>query len=82
MVVKADGWQLIYQEFAEIIGEEETQLVFENFKGTTVNFPLRLVRREQLVDAVKREYGEGSTVHELSMKYVLAERTIHKYLNE
>lgn len=79
---KADEWQLIYQEFAEIIGEEATKLIFENFKGTTVNFPLRLVRRERLVDTVKREYGAGATVHELSMKYVLAERTIHKYLSE
>ncbi|WP_278319869.1 hypothetical protein [Latilactobacillus sakei] len=79
---ETEDWQLIYQEFAEIIGKENTRLVFENFKGTTVNFPLRLVRRERLVATVKREYQQGATVHELSIEHVLAERTIHKYLNE
>lgn len=73
-------WQTIYQEMAEVIGEEATLLIFKNFRGSTVNFPLRLVRHEITVRQVQLDHQRGLSVHQLSQKYDLAERTVRHYV--
>ncbi|MCI1553369.1 MAG: hypothetical protein LKH74_05530 [Levilactobacillus sp.] len=75
-------WQVIYQELAELIGEENTLKIFRDFRGSTVSFPMRLMRREALVNRVKDEYLAGASVHELSAHYQLAERTVRKYVHK
>lgn len=73
-------WQSVYQELAAIIGEKATVKVFKNFRGSTVNFPLRLVRHEITVKRVQDDHQNGLTIHQLSQKYDLAERTVRHYL--
>jgi len=75
-----DDWQAIYQDLAELIGEENTLKVFKDFRGSTVNFPMRLMRREALQEHIQGDYYAGASVHELSTQYQLAERTVRKYL--
>jgi len=72
--------QAIYQDLAELIGEENTLKVFKDFRGSTVNFPMRLMRREALQERIHGDYSAGASVHELSAQYQLAERTVRKYL--
>ncbi|WP_341779319.1 Mor transcription activator family protein [Levilactobacillus sp. HBUAS70063] len=80
-MAESQRWQQIYQELAEIIGEQNTKKVFTEFRGSTVNFPLRLVRREVLQQQVRADFSAGLKIHQLSIKYDLAERTVRKYLN-
>lgn len=73
-------WQVIYQELADVIGEEATLKVFMNFRGSTANFPLNLVRHDVTVQHVRFDYQQGCSIHQLSQKYDLAERTVRNYL--
>lgn len=75
-------WRGIYQELVRLIGVEATLILFAEFRGTTISFPLRLERRAAVIKLIQTEAQQGSTVHELSKKYNLAERTIQKYLHE
>ncbi|WP_125580434.1 Mor transcription activator family protein [Levilactobacillus cerevisiae] len=77
-----EDWQAIYQELAELIGEENTLKIFKDFRGSTVNFPMRLVRREVILNHIQSDHSAGASVHELSAQYDLAERTVRKYLQK
>lgn len=81
-MTESQRWQQIYQELAEIIGEQNTKKVFKEFRGSTVNFPLRLVRRDVLQQQVRADFATGLKIHQLSLKYDLAERTVRNYLNQ
>lgn len=76
-----DDWQGIYQELSELVGEENTLKIFKDFRGSTVNFPMRLMRRDALKERIQGDHRAGASVHELSAQYQLAERTIRKYLH-
>ncbi|AYM01877.1 Mor transcription activator family protein [Levilactobacillus yiduensis] len=75
-------WQVIYQELAELIGEENTLKIFRDFRGSTVSFPMRLMRHEALLSRVQNDYLAGASIHELSAHYQLAERTVRKYIHK
>ncbi|MDT6980296.1 hypothetical protein [Levilactobacillus zymae] len=45
-----------------------------------MNFPLRLVRHEITVRQVQLDHQRGLSVHQLSQKYDLAERTVRHYV--
>lgn len=49
---KVDEWQNIYQELAEIVGIENTLKIYKNFSGTTVSFPIQLIKHDILVQKV------------------------------
>ncbi|MFM2490128.1 hypothetical protein ABW365_21410 [Enterococcus avium] len=38
------SWHSIYKELAQLIGTEATIQVYQEFKGTQVHFPVRLIR--------------------------------------
>lgn len=75
------NWQAVYSELVDIIGSDNTLKVFHSFRGTTVNFPMRLVKREVIITAVKQDFAKGLKVRQIGNKYDLAERTVQKYLN-
>lgn len=80
--METQDWQAIYQELAELVGEENTMKIFKDFRGSTVNFPMRLIKREVLQDRIQDDYSAGVSVHELSTQYQLAERTVRKYIRK
>ncbi|MFC6290504.1 hypothetical protein [Levilactobacillus angrenensis] len=82
MEADKQDWQVIYQELADLIGEENTLKIFRDFRGSTVSFPMRLMRREALLSHVQNDYLAGMSIHELSAHYQLAERTVCKYIHK
>lgn len=74
------NWQAVYQELSRLIGVKNTKLVFNNFRGSTVTFPLRLETRSALIAAVTQDQLAGYTIMQLARKYGLSQRTILRYL--
>lgn len=74
------NWQAVYQELSRLIGVKNTKLVFNNFRGSTVTFPLRLENRSALIAAVIQDQLAGYTIIQLARKYGLSQRTILRYL--
>ncbi|WP_314063298.1 Mor transcription activator family protein [uncultured Abiotrophia sp.] len=84
MLVKdfdTENWHTIYQELVELIGPENTLAIYQNFRGTYVNFPMRLHSNSGIVQAIKVEY-DGSNGRELSKKYGYSLRHINRIVKK
>lgn len=73
------SWNTIYREFAKIIGVESTLEIFENYHGTQINFPMRLVSSDHIKQVVLNEY-DGTNLKELAMFYGYSERHLRRLL--
>lgn len=75
------SWNTIYREFAKIIGVESTLEIFENYHGTQINFPMRLVSSDHIKQVVLNEY-DGTNLKELAMFYGYSERHLRRLLKD
>lgn len=75
-----NNWQPIYQEISELFGRQVAQQFFEQYRGTTITFPMHLLSRSGTIRAIKADHAAGLTIHDLSQMYSLTQRTIHRYL--
>lgn len=73
------SWNTIYREFAKLIGVESTLEIFENYHGTQINFPMRLVSSDHIKQVVLNEY-DGTNLKELAMFYGYSERHLRRLL--
>ena len=71
----------VYKELFELIGYENTLIVYEHFRGYQINFPTRLYSRKYVREVVKNEY-DGSNIKELARKLGYSERWIRQILTE
>ena len=70
----------LYKEISELIGEENTLILYNRFKGQQVSFPLHLYSSEYIKKCIIEEYN-GSNIRELALKYCFTERWIRKILS-
>lgn len=75
-----EGFSALYKEIAELIGEENTIILYNHFKGQQISFPLHLYSGEYIKKCISEEY-DGSNVRELALKYGFTERWIRKILS-
>lgn len=75
-----ESFSALYQEIAELIGEENTIILYNHFKGQQISFPLHLYSGEYIKKCISEEY-DGSNVRELALKYGFTERWIRKILS-
>ncbi|WP_278530623.1 Mor transcription activator family protein [Enterococcus asini] len=75
------SWNTIYREFAKLIGVESTLEIFENYHGTQINFPMRLVSSDHIKQVVLNEY-DGTNLKELAMFYGYSERHLRRLLKD
>ena len=75
-----EKFSTLYKEIAELIGEENTIILYNHFKGQQVSFPLHLYSGEYIKKCIYEEYN-GSNVRELALKYGFTERWIRKILS-
>ena len=71
----------IYKDFAEHMGMEFAKLVFDNYKGLQVTFPVKFLSTEYVAEMIEKEY-DGSNVKELARKYDCSERKVRNVLRE
>lgn len=82
MVLKeknAEKFSLVYKEIAELIGEENTVILYNHFKGQQISFPLHLYSVDYIKKCIVEEYN-GSNVRELALKYGFTERWVRKII--
>lgn len=71
----------VYETMSEIIGFENVVKLYENFKGSQINFPTRLFSKEfVLKEALKSYDGTSESINLIATKYSYSERTIRKLL--
>lgn len=71
----------VYAEIAEIIGVENTYLLYENLHGQQYLFPQRFYKPEYVTERIRNEY-DGRNCRELAKKYNYSERRIRQMLKE
>ncbi|EOU1807939.1 Mor transcription activator family protein [Clostridium perfringens] len=62
---KSDNYSGIYKDMVEILGEEITLKIYENYKGQQVTFPMRLYSKTYIVEYLIKNYN-GKNLKELS----------------
>lgn len=71
----------VYETMSEIIGFDNVVKLYENFKGSQINFPTRLFSKEfVLKEALKSYDGTSESINLIATKYSYSERTIRKLL--
>ncbi len=65
----------IYREMAQVIGIENTIVIYELFRGMQISFPNRLFSREHIHKSIVEEY-DGKNALQLAQKYNYSERSI------
>lgn len=62
---KSDNYSGIYKDMVEVLGEEITLKIYENYKGQQVTFPMRLYSKNYIVEYLIKNYN-GKNLKELS----------------
>ena len=71
----------VYEQMSEIIGFDNVVKLYENYKGSQINFPTRLFSKEfVLKEALKVYDGTSESINLIATKYSYSERTIRKLL--
>ena len=71
----------VYETMSEIIGFDNVVKLYDNFKGSQINFPTRLFSKEfVLQEALKSYDGTSESINLIATKYSYSERTIRKLL--
>ncbi|MBD7916252.1 Mor transcription activator family protein, partial [Clostridium sp. Sa3CUN1] len=55
----------IYKDLVEILGEDVTLKIYENFRGQQVTFPMRIYSKSYIKEYIKENYN-GKNIKELS----------------
>lgn len=73
----------VYETMSELIGFDNVLKLYENFRGSQVNFPTRLFSKEFVLQEALRLYdGTSESINSIAVKYGYSERTIRKLLKE
>ena len=74
-----EGAADIYNQLIEIVGLENTLLIFETFRGQQVTFPKRFYKAEYVIQEVKRRY-DGTNIQELAREFDYTDRHLRKLI--
>ena len=65
MKKKYENYSGVYREMVEILGEEATLKIYENFRGQQVTFPMRLYSKSYVEEYIIKNYN-GKNIKEIS----------------
>ena len=80
-MLKPSDFSAVYSEMAQIIGVENTILIYDRFKGQQVSMPQRLYSAAYVEEYVRQNYN-GRNVKELAQKFQYSERRIRQFLGK
>lgn len=69
----------IYGDIAELIGEENARILYEEYRGQQISFPVELYSKEFIYSSIISEY-DGTNIKQLATKYEYSERTIRRII--
>lgn len=62
---KSENYSGIYKDMVEILGEEITLKIYENYRGQQVTFPMRLYSKRYIVEYLSKNYN-GKNLKQIS----------------
>ncbi len=71
----------VYKEIAEEFDLDTSQRFHKLFKGLNVNFPIRFLDRQYVIENMRKEY-DGKNLKTIARKYGYSERWVRKIINE
>lgn len=69
----------IYRDLCNLIGEENTQKVYKEYRGQQITFPVEFYSKEYIYSQIIDEF-DGTNLKQLATKYGYSERTIRRIL--
>lgn len=73
----------VYEAICELIGFDNAVKIYENYRGSQINFPTRLFSKDfVLQEAIKAYDGTAESINLIATKYNYSERTVRKLLKE
>ncbi len=71
----------VYKELVELIGYDNTMILYTHFKGQQITFPVKLYNPESICEMVKSQY-DGKNAKQLSRTYGYSERWIKELIKK
>jgi len=69
----------LYRDIAELVGKENAKLLFEEYRGQQITFPVEFYSKEFIYNCIKAEF-DGTNIRELARKYNYSERSVRRIL--
>jgi len=79
MTIEIEALQKSYKQLSDLVGEETMLRIYEEYRGTQLNLPMKLYDREKSQTVIVKEYPRLS-LKELSDKYGYSQRWIKKVI--
>ena len=57
MSKKSENYSGIYKDMVEVLGEEITLKIYENYRGQQVTFPMRLYSKSYILEYLNKNYS-------------------------
>lgn len=71
----------IYKKFADLIGVDNAKLIFKEYRGQQITFPVEFYSKEYIYTQIIEEY-DGTNLKKLATKYGYSERTIRRIVKD
>ena len=71
----------IYKKFADLIGVDGAKLIFKEYRGQQITFPVEFYSKQYIYAQIIEEY-DGTNLKQLASKYGYSERTVRRILKE
>ena len=80
---KSESLNGVYGTICEIIGVENTVKLYNQMKGSQINFPTRLYSKEYVALEAEKTYdGSSDSLNKIATEYNYSERTIRQLLKK
>lgn len=77
--INSEYFNGIYKDLCDLIGEENTQKIYKEYRGQQITFPVEFYSKEYIYNQIISEYN-GTNIKQLATKYAYSERTIRRIL--
>lgn len=71
----------VYAKIVSLVGIENAKILFNEYRGQQLTFPVEFYNKEYTYSAIVAEY-DGKNVKYLAKKYNYSEHTIRRILNK
>ncbi len=71
----------IYKDLVDLIGIENVRVIYKEYRGQQVSFPLDFYNKEYIYKCIRKEF-DGTNAKALAQKYDYSERTIRRIVSE
>ncbi len=71
----------IYRDLANMIGEENARLIYEEYRGQQITFPVEFYNKKYIYGKIVAEF-DGTNLKQLATKYGYSERTVRRILKD